>query len=123
MLGFAAVFDKPASQGLPVAFYRFAMWIFTLPIIAFPHMKLTELKTEFLIGGWKTALTAFLNVTGFILYLKALSLADTSLVTPVTSTTGTITVLAGIFILKEKKYLGRKILAGILMLIGVLFLR
>ena len=123
MLGLAALFDKPASDGIPVALYSAAMWAFSLPIIAFPKMTLKQLKKEFSIGGWKVALTAFLNVFGFILYLKALSLADASRVIPITSSTGTLTVLAGIFILKENSYIGRKIFAGILMLVGILLLK
>lgn len=122
-LGFAGLFDKPASFGIPATLYSAAMWAFSLPVIALPKMTYKQLKKEFLIGGWKVAFTAFLNVFGFILYLKALSLADASRVIPITSTTGTLTVLAGIFILKENTYIGRKILAGILMLVGILLLK
>ena len=123
MLGMAALFDKPASSGIPATLYSAAMWAFSLPVIAFPTMTFKQLKKEFLIGGWEVALTAFLNVSGFILYLKALSLADASRVIPITSSTGTLTVLAGILILKENTYIGRKIFAGILMLVGILLLK
>jgi drug/metabolite transporter (DMT)-like permease len=123
MLGLAALFDKPASAGIPATLYSAAMWAFSLPVIAFPKMTLKQLINEFTTGGWKVALTAFFNVFGFILYLKALSLADTSRVIPITSSTGTLTVLAGIFILKENTYIGRKIFAGLLMLVGVLLLK
>ena len=123
MLGLAGVFDKPASLGIPANLYSIALWGLSLLIVAFPSISLSQLKTEFIIGGWKVALTAFLNVVGFVFYVQALSLADASLVTPVTSSSGTLTVLAGIFILKEKTFVGRKILAGVLMLIGILLLR
>ncbi|MEK7544113.1 MAG: DMT family transporter [Patescibacteria group bacterium] len=123
MLGLAGVFDKPASQGIPANLYSVALWGLSLIIVAFPTISLSQLKTEFIIGGWKVALTALLNVIGFVFYVQALSLADASLVAPVTSSSGTLTVLAGIFILKEKSFVKRKILAGILMVIGVIMLR
>ncbi len=123
MLGLAGVFDKPASLGIPANLYSVALWGLSLIIVAFPKLSLSQLKKECIMGGWKVALTALLNVVGFVFYVQALSLADASLVTPVTSSSGTLTVLAGIFILKEKTFIGRKILAGVLMLIGILLLR
>lgn len=123
VLGLAGLFDKPASFGLPATLYSALMWGLSLPVISFPTLSLKQLKKEFWIGGWKVAFTAFLNVFGFILYLNALSLADTSRVIPITSSTGTFTVIAGIFILKENTYIGRKILAGLLMLVGILLLK
>lgn len=123
MLGLAGVFDKPASFGIPANLYSVALWGLSLIIVAFPTISLSQLKTEFIIGGWKVAITALLNVIGFVFYVQALSLADASLVTPVTSSSGTLTVIAGIFFLKEKSFVGRKILAGILMAFGILLLK
>lgn len=123
LLGLAGVFDKPASLGIPANLYSVALWGLSLIIVAFPSISLSQLKTEFIIGGWKVALTALLNVIGFVLYVQALSLADASRVAPITSSSGTLTVLAGILILKEKTFMGRKILAGILMFIGILLLK
>ena len=123
MLGLAGVFDKPASVGIPANFYSVALWGLSLCIVAFPSISWKQLTNEFKIGGWKVALTAFLNVIGFVLYVKALALADVSLVTPVTSSTGTLTILAGIVILKEKSFMKKKIIAGVLMFIGILLLR
>ena len=53
MLGLAALFDKPASDGIPVALYSAAMWAFSLPIIAFPKMTLKQLKKNFPLAGGK----------------------------------------------------------------------
>lgn len=123
MLGLAGVFDKPASIGIPANFYSVALWGLSLIIVAFPSISMDQLTNEFTIGGWKVAFTALLNVIGFVLYVKALALADASLVTPVTSSSGTLTVIAGIVLLKENSNITKKILAGILMVIGVLLLR
>lgn len=122
-LGLAGVFDKPASVGIPANLYSVALWGLSLIIVAIPSLSTKQLTNELRIGGWKVALTALINVVGFVLYVKALALADLSLVTPVTSSAGTLTVLAGIFILKEKSFMRRKIIAGALMLLGILLLR
>lgn len=122
-LGLAGLFDKPASQGIPASLYNVALWMLSLLVVAIPSLSLSQLKKEFYIGGWKVALTALINVFGFILYLKALAIADVSLVAPITSSSGTLVILGGIIFLNERTYLWRKLTAGILMLIGVFLLR
>jgi drug/metabolite transporter (DMT)-like permease len=122
-LGLAGVLDKPASAELPASLYSVMVWGGSLPVVAFPAISLRQIKKEFTIGGWKTAVTALLNVCGFILYINALGLADASRVNPVVSSSGTLVVIAGIVFLKEYSHIGKKIFAGILMLLGVLLLR
>ncbi|MBI4066634.1 DMT family transporter [Candidatus Gottesmanbacteria bacterium] len=122
-LGLAWMLDKPASAGLSSSFYSALMWAVPLPTIAIPALTLRQLQTEVRIGGWKIALAAFLNVSGFVLYLKALSLAEASRVIPVTSSSATLVVLAGIFLLNEKTFMIRKLIAGVLMFIGILLLK
>ncbi|MEK7141509.1 MAG: DMT family transporter [Patescibacteria group bacterium] len=122
-LGLAGLFDKPASQGIPASLYNVALWMLSMLVVAIPSLSLNQLKKEFYIGGWKVALTAFINVFGFILYLKALAITDVSLVAPITSSSGTLVILGGIIFLNERTYLWRKLTAGILMLIGVFLLR
>ena len=122
-LGGAWMLDKPASAGIPVSFYSTAMWALPLPLIAFPAMNMKQLQKEFRIGGWKVALTAFLNVFGFVLYLKALSMADASRVVPIISSSAPLVLLGGIVLLNERAYMSRKLLAGLLMFIGILLLK
>ncbi|MBI3342950.1 DMT family transporter [Candidatus Gottesmanbacteria bacterium] len=122
-LGIAWIMDKPASAGFPPAFYSFILWTMPLLVIAFPLPTVTQLKKEALVGGWKVALVGFLNVLGYVIQIKALSIADASRVIPVTSSSGTLIVLAGIFLLKEKTFMTRKLIAGVLMFIGILLLR
>ncbi len=123
MLGLAGLFDKPASFGIPANLYSVALWGLSKLIVAFPSISLSQLKKEFVIGGWKVAVTALLNVVGFVFYLQALSLADTSRVTPITSSSGTLVILGGILFLHEHTFMWRKLLAGLLMLIGMYLLR
>lgn len=123
MLGLAWMLDKPASVHIPASIYTTAMWILPLPLIAFPALTLKQLATEFRIGGWKVALTAFLNVLAFFLYLKALAMTDASRVIPIVSSSATLVVLGGVLFLHERTHLARKLIAGALMLIGILLLR
>lgn len=122
-LGLAWMIDKPASVGIPASFYSVILWTLPLLIIAFPSLSIHQLAKELKIGGWKIALTAFLNVFGFVLYLKALALADASQVILIAQSSATLVVLGGIIFLKERSHLGRKLIAGALMLIGILLLR
>lgn len=123
VLGLAEMFDKPASANIPINLYSAAMWTLSLPLIALPGFTRKQLVKEFKIGGWKVALTAFLNVFGFVLYLKALAMTDASRVIPIISSLATLVVLGGIIFLHERSHLGRKLIAGILILIGILLLR
>lgn len=122
-LGFAWMLDKPASMEIPASLYSAVMWALPLAFIAFPTIPIKQIVKEFSLGGWKVALTAFLNVLGFVFYLKAFVTADASRVIPIVSSSATLVVLGGIFLLHERTYLKRKLLAGILMLIGILLLR
>ncbi len=123
VLGLAEMFDKPASANIPINLYSAAMWALSLPFIAFPGFSRKQLIKEFTIGGWKVALTAFFNVFGFVLYLKALAMTDASRVIPIVSSSATLVVLGGIFLLHERTYLKRKLIAGVLMFFGILLLR
>ena len=122
-LGLTSVLDKPASAPLPATLYSFAVWCFPIIIIAFPGVRKKELVREFHIGGWKVALAALLNVTGYILYIQAMSLAEASRVNPISATSGIFTVAGGILLLHERSHLQRKIVATVLAFMGVLLLK
>lgn len=122
-LGLAWMLDKPASSGLSASFYSALMWAIPLPFIALPTLTIPQVKTELRIGWWKIALAAFLNVLGFVLYLKALSLAEASRVIPIVSSSATLVVLGGIIFLNERSHIAKKLIAGALMFIGILLLK
>lgn len=123
LLGFASVVDKPASAALPASLYSILVWCLPLPIIAFPGISKNELIKEFRIGGWKIALAALVNVSGYIIYITALSMAEASRVNPIEATSGILTVLGGIVFLREKDHMTRKLFAGLIAFIGVILLR
>lgn len=123
LLGIVVVVDKPASAHMQPALYSFLVWCFPIFIIAFPSVSLKQLKKEFSIGGFKVAFTALLNVTGFILFIKAMAMTDASRVILVDSLIGIFVVLGGIVILKEHDHIWRKICAAIIAFIGVYILQ
>jgi len=123
LLGIVLVIDKPASASIQPALYSFLVWCFPVFIVAFPNVPLKQLKKEFSIGGWKVALTALLNVTGYMFFIQALAMTDASRVVVVDSLTGIFVVLGGIVLLKEHDHFWRKIIAAIIAFVGVYLLR
>lgn len=122
LLGVASVVDKPASAQLSSTIYTFLIWVLPLIIIAFPKVEKRQFLKEFQIGGWKVALTALLNVLGFICFIQAITLTDASRVIPIIYTSSIFTVLGGIFFLGERDHIGRKILAAIVACTGIALL-
>jgi len=123
MLGATGFTDKPASVALPASLYSFLMWTLPLGIIAFPGIQVKQLKKEFRNGGWHIAIAAILNVVGYIIYIRALGLAEASRVNPIVATNSVITVLGGIYLLHERDHFRRKLLAGIIAFAGVILLK
>jgi drug/metabolite transporter (DMT)-like permease len=122
-LGLAWTIDrKIMSSGFSPQFYSLLIWILPLIFIYLPYIPKKDLRLEVSSGSWKIPLLAFFNVFGFFFQLKALSLADASRVIPLVSVSTILTVLGGIIILKEKSNLKNKIIAGIIVFIGILLL-
>jgi len=122
-LGLGWLLDKRASSFTTSEFYTALIWFLPIIFIFLPFISLKDIKREFKLGSWKSPLTAFFNVYGYYLYIKALSLGEASKVTVVVSTSSSLTILAGIVILHEKSHWRLKILAGILAFVGVLLLK
>ncbi len=123
VLGIAWILDKPASAFIDASLYSFFLWLGGIIIVIFPAVQYKQLKNEFQVGGWKVALAALLNVSGYILFIKAITMTDASRVVVVDSLTGIFVVLGGIIILKEYDHIWRKIIAAIIAFVGVYLLR
>lgn len=123
LIGIGWMLDKPASVSITPSLYAFVVWLFPLFVIAYPSLHKAEVVREFRVGGWKVALTGFLNVVGYVLGLEALALADASKVIPIISTNGLVVVLGGIILLRERDHMWRKLIAAAVAFIGVLLLR
>ena len=122
-LGIGLTIDKRISiaYALPVyAFINFfapALYNTFLPPLGF-HTIAQQFK-----GVYKSiALLAVISVLGYYFTLKAFSLADASKVVPIMSSSTILVVLAGAIFLKERSHLGRKVIAGICVCVGVVLL-
>lgn len=121
-LGLGWTIDKRATEFFDPQLYTSLIWTLPLIFIFAPYISLKDLKNEFKISSWKIVLLAFLNVAGYYLQLKALSLADASTVIPLISATTIFTVIGGVVFLKERDHLLTKTAATILVIIGMLLL-
>ncbi len=122
-LGIGWALDKKGVIFFSPETYNVLAWFFPLFIIYFPYVKFSDIKKEIKISSWKIALLSFLNVIGYFIQLKALALADATRVIPIVQTSTLFTVIFGIILLKEKENISRKILAGIIAVVGVFLLR
>lgn len=68
-------------------------------------------------------LTCFLGTIGLFLSLEAMSLTELSLVNPILESFKVLTMLGGIFFLKEREQVGQKILGGILTVVGMILIK
>lgn len=122
-IGIAWSLDKKGIYYFNLETYNVFVWLLPFLIVYFPGVKFSDIKREIKINKWSLILLSFLNVFGYFLNLKAQSLAEATKVIPIIQTSTVLTVIFGIFILKEKSHLFKKILAGIIAVVGVFLLR
>lgn len=122
-VGIAMGLDKKGAIFFNPEVYNLLLWVAPLIILYVPSIKFQEIMIQFKKFSWKIYLLSFFNFVGFYLGLKAFLLADATKVIPVVQLSTIMTVVAGVFLLKEKNNLFRKILAGIIAVIGVFLLR
>lgn len=122
-LGVAMSLDKKGAIFFNPETYNVLLWVVPFIVLYFPGIKVNEIKAEFKQFSWKIILLAFFNFIGFYWGLKAFMLADATKVIPVIQTTTLMTVMAGVLFLNERSNLLKKILAGVIAVIGVFLLR
>lgn len=121
--GIAMALDKKGATFFNPEIYNLLLWVAPLIILYVPSIKFSEIKDQFKIFSWKIYLLSFFNFVGFYLGLKAFILADATKVIPVMQLSTLMTVIAGIFFLKEKNNIFKKIIAGVIAAVGVFLLR
>ena len=121
-LGIGWGVDKIGTAYFKPEVYNIFIWTIPVIIIYLPHTKYSEIKYEISNNKFSLSVMAFLNVIGYILQLKALSLTEAFKVIPVVQTSIILTVLAGVIFMNENHNIYRKIIAALLSFIGVLFL-
>lgn len=123
LIGIGWSLDKKGANYFNPETYNILGWTLPFIVIYFPGIDLKEVKREFKKFSWKIVLLAFFNFVGYYLTLKAYVLAEATKIIPIIQLSTLITVITGVFLLKERSNLGRKILAGIIAVAGVFLLR
>lgn len=121
-VGIGAGLDKKGAVYFSPEIYNLLLWVFPLIVLCFPGIKIQEIKDQFSKFSWKIVLLAFFNFVGYYLGLKAFLLADATRVLPIIQLSTIMTVIIGILFLNEKNHISKKILAGIIAIIGVFLL-
>ncbi len=123
IIGIAWSLDKKGALFFNYDTYNIMVWSLPLVFIYFfPKIKFAAIKKELKTSSWSLVLMAGLNVAGYLLQLKAVTMADATEVIPIVQTYSLFTVLAGVLILKERENIGKKIFAGVLAIVGVFLL-
>lgn len=123
-LGLAWFVDKIAASYYPLAFYAFLSYFFSsFFVLVFPIIPMREIRREIVSGGWKICLLAFFNVIGYYSLIKAFTLGEVSRVVFVSSSSSVLTILLAIIFLKERDNVIGKVVAGVLVFVGVLMLK
>jgi drug/metabolite transporter (DMT)-like permease len=123
LIGIGWSLDKKGAIFFSPETYNILAWTIPFIIIFFPSIKIKEIKLEFKKFSWKIILLAFFNFVGYYLTLKAYMLAEATKIIPVIQLSTLMTVIAGVFLLKEKNNLTKKLFAGVIAVIGVFLLR
>lgn len=121
-LGIGWMLDKKGTEVFGSDLYGLFIWMLPLGIIIFPKVPLEELRAVLRHKPAATMLMALVNSIGYLAQLKAFELADATLVIPLVQTSLLLTVLAAIFVLKERSHIPQKIVSGVLALAGVLLI-
>lgn len=121
-LGIGWALDKQGTIYFTADTYNILIWIVPLPIIIFPSIKFSAVLHEIRKSSWRIFLLSGFNVVGYLMQLKAMTMAEATRVIPIVQTATLFTVFAGIFLLNERKDIPKKIVAGFLAVVGVFFL-
>ena len=122
MLGIAVMLDKMGTRYFNANTYNIFAWCAPLLFIVFPGIDIKIIKKELRIASWKVFVLAGFNVFGYLFQLKALELSEATKIIPIIQTSTLFTVLAGILFLKERENVPRKLIAGVIAVVGVFLL-
>jgi len=121
--GLGWVCDKYLVTFYPLALYAALSYAAPNFLVAlFPPLPKGAIGKELRRGSWKILILAGCAVGGYFFQLKAFLVGEASRVILVTSTSSVLTILLGIILLGETNNLKRKILAGLLVFIGIVLM-
>ena len=120
----ALFLDVNISKRFNLAFYvAISLFIPGILIIIFERIKIKQLKEE-LFKGNKLAIiiTATSTALVSILQLRAYQLGGVSIIAPLCSLTVILNVIASYILLKEKDNIPKKVVAALLIIIGIILI-
>lgn len=121
----ALFFDVNISDNFNLPFYvAITLGIPAILIFIFEKIKFSDIKNEFKNGNKKsiliTAITWSLAIT---VQLRAYQLGNVSVVAPLCSLTVILNVLVGYFLLRERENIPKKIIAALLIILGIILIK
>ncbi len=125
IIAFAWFFDAINIKNWGVAaFSTLSFGISSLVSGLFPALKLKDLKRELrLTPIWQFLTLAILNLAGYAMQLKALSIGPASNIMPIITSTSPFVVLFGLLFLGERDFLARKFVAAAIAVGGIYLMR
>ena len=124
-LSIALFLDVNYSKEFNLAFY--ILLTFLIPailIFVFENIKLKSIINEFKISNkFILFLTSVSWVFMMLSKLKAYELGSVIIVAPISSLSVILTVISSYFLLKEKDNIIKKIISGILIIIGIILMK
>ena len=122
MYGLGWSLDKMGATYFSPNIYNIFIWFIPIIFIYLPYLSFKDIKIEFKLAGWKIFVLSTLNVIGYLMQLKALAMVEATKVIPIFQLSTIVTIISAIFLLKEKKNILLKIIAGLIAITGVYFL-
>lgn len=120
-LALAWMLDKKGALYFSPVIYSVFVWVFPLIVIFLPYIKPGDIWKEYKLSSWKTILLSTVCVAGYLMQLNAVTQTEASRVIPIVQTSTLTTIIAGTIILKERRNIAKKIIAGILAVAGVFY--
>ncbi len=125
-LGAAYVADKFVISHYPLNFYLIISYLgptlLVLLVLSRTPGFISAIKHEIKNAAWKLPLLSLVSVTGYSMALRAFSMGEVSIATPIIFTSTILTAIGGVVVLKEKSGISRKIIGAALAFAGILLL-
>lgn len=123
-VGIAWSLDKKGISYFNPDLYNLLVWVAPIIVISFfPLIKLSVVKKIIRKDFKQISLISFLNVGAYLFNLKALVVGgEVTKVISIVQTSTIITIILGIIFLKEREHIVKKIVAGLIAIIGVFLL-
>ncbi|OQY65521.1 hypothetical protein B6D29_03760 [Microgenomates bacterium UTCPR1] len=123
-VGIAWSLDKKGISYFNPDLYNLLVWVAPIIVVSFfPAIRLSIVKKIIRKDFKQISLISFLNVSAYLFNLKALVVGgEVTKVIPIVQTSTIITIILGIIFLKEREHIVKKIVAGLIAIIGVFLL-